>query len=72
MAPQNQSVELGKSFSLECDADGNPLPTLKWQFNGHPVVADARHSLENENTELIISAAQHDDEGVSPQSSHLP
>jgi len=33
-APQSQTIKLGKAFVLECDADGNPLPTIDWEFNG--------------------------------------
>lgn len=50
---------------MECDADGNPLPTIEWDFNGRHVVADGRYTLENENTELMISATQLIDEGQS-------
>lgn len=47
---------------LECDADGDPIPTLSWKFNGKDitetpagtVAVTNRISLHNENTELEI------------------
>ena len=63
MAPQNQTIKVGKSFVLECDADGNPIPTITWQFNGGPIVVDDHLLLENENTELIVNKAQESDTG---------
>ncbi|XP_001354288.3 peroxidasin [Drosophila pseudoobscura] len=66
MAPQNQTIKLGKAFVLECDADGNPLPTIDWQFNGSPLASTPSGDLllENENTELVVSAARQDHAGV--------
>lgn len=61
MAPQNQTIKLGKAFVLECDADGNPLPSITWQFNGNPLTSSANDAdllLENENTELVVSVAK--------------
>ncbi|KAH8316805.1 hypothetical protein KR074_009084 [Drosophila pseudoananassae] len=66
MPPQNQTIKLGKAFVLECDADGNPLPTIDWQFNGQPLLPGARSDLllENENTELVVSTARQEHAGV--------
>ncbi|TMW42476.1 hypothetical protein DOY81_012444, partial [Sarcophaga bullata] len=64
MAPQNQTIKVGKSFVLECDADGNPIPTITWQFNGGPIVVDDHLLLENENTELIVNKARESDTGT--------
>ncbi|KAI8116975.1 Peroxidasin [Lucilia cuprina] len=64
MAPQNQTIKVGKSFVLECDADGNPIPTITWQFNGEAIVANEHLVLENENTELIVNKAQESDTGI--------
>lgn len=63
MAPQNQTIKIGKSFVLECDADGNPIPSITWQFNGAAVVVSQHLTLENENTELIVNNAQESDSG---------
>lgn len=65
MPPQNQTIKLGKAFVLECDADGNPLPTIDWQFNGQPLIPGARSDLllENENTELVVSTARQEHAG---------
>ncbi|XP_065362237.1 peroxidasin [Calliphora vicina] len=64
MAPQNQTIKVGKSFVLECDADGNPIPTITWQFNGEAIAANEHLVLENENTELIVNKAQESDTGI--------
>ncbi|KAH8305592.1 hypothetical protein KR059_002341 [Drosophila kikkawai] len=66
MAPQSQTIKLGKAFVLECDADGNPLPTIDWQFNGEPLANgnSADLLLENENTELVVSAARQEHAGI--------
>ncbi|XP_060651867.1 LOW QUALITY PROTEIN: peroxidasin [Drosophila nasuta] len=64
MAPQNQTIKLGKAFVLECDADGNPLPSITWQFNGQPLEASVDLLLENENTELVVSVAKEHHAGV--------
>ena len=67
IAPKNQTIKVGKSFVLECDADGNPQPKISWQLNGTLLTgseaADGRVKLENENTELSVSAAQESDSG---------
>lgn len=68
MAPQNQTIKLGKAFVLECDADGNPLPSITWQFNGQPLASDGASAdllLENENTELVVSVAKQQHAGKS-------
>ncbi|EDW78831.1 uncharacterized protein Dwil_GK12503 [Drosophila willistoni] len=65
MAPQNQTIKLGKAFVLECDADGNPLPTIEWQFNGQPLLESTKDILlENENTELVVSIAKEHHAGI--------
>ncbi|XP_030372346.1 peroxidasin, partial [Scaptodrosophila lebanonensis] len=64
MAPQNQTIKLGKAFVLECDADGNPLPAISWQFNGQPLVSSQHLMLENENTELVVNEAREQDAGI--------
>ncbi|XP_061393833.1 peroxidasin [Musca vetustissima] len=67
MAPQNQTIKVGKNFVLECDADGNPIPTITWHFNGEPITTSADNDhlvLENENTELIVNKAKESDSGV--------
>ncbi|XP_004526120.1 peroxidasin [Ceratitis capitata] len=64
LAPQNQLVLAGKSFTLECDADGDPIPNIFWLFNGNPLEADERKILDNENTELHINKAIKSDAGI--------
>uniref|UniRef100_A0A1A9WTL6 Ig-like domain-containing protein n=1 Tax=Glossina brevipalpis TaxID=37001 RepID=A0A1A9WTL6_9MUSC len=64
MAPQNQTIKIGKSFVLECDADGNPIPSITWQFNGAAIVVSEHLTLENENTELIVNNAKESDSGL--------
>lgn len=49
-------MTLGTTLYLECDADGDPIPTLSWKFNGKDIIStpSSRISLHNENTELEI------------------
>ncbi|XP_043950846.1 peroxidasin isoform X1 [Drosophila biarmipes] len=64
-APQSQTIKLGKAFVLECDADGNPLPTIDWEFNGVLLTENTPDlQLENENTELVVSSARQEHAGV--------
>lgn len=75
MAPQNQTIKLGKSFVLECDADGNPLPSITWQFNGKPLTSSTTAAdllLENENTELVVSVAKQQHAGKQSQPTAQP
>lgn len=65
LAPENQLVIAGKSITLECDADGEPDPVIKWYFNGKPLTTDERRILDNENTELNINNVIKNDAGKS-------
>lgn len=62
---------VGTTLYLECDADGDPLPTLSWKFNGKTITAEGavvvtnRISLHNENTELEIENVTVADSGES-------
>nr|NP_523891.2 peroxidasin, isoform A [Drosophila melanogaster]NP_995975.1 peroxidasin, isoform E [Drosophila melanogaster]NP_995976.1 peroxidasin, isoform D [Drosophila melanogaster]NP_995977.1 peroxidasin, isoform C [Drosophila melanogaster]Q9VZZ4.1 RecName: Full=Peroxidasin; Flags: Precursor [Drosophila melanogaster]AOQ10577.1 Pxn-RA [synthetic construct]AAF47668.1 peroxidasin, isoform A [Drosophila melanogaster]AAS64946.1 peroxidasin, isoform C [Drosophila melanogaster]AAS64947.1 peroxidasin, isofo len=70
-APQSQTIKLGKAFVLECDADGNPLPTIDWQLNGVPLPGNTPDlQLENENTELVVGAARQEHAGVYRCTAH--
>nr|XP_036214818.1 peroxidasin isoform X2 [Bactrocera oleae] len=64
LAPENQLVIAGKSITLECDADGEPDPVIKWYFNGKPLTTDERRMLDNENTELNINNVIKNDAGI--------
>ncbi|XP_050334425.1 peroxidasin [Bactrocera neohumeralis] len=64
LAPENQLVVAGKSLTLECDADGEPEPVIKWYFNGKPLKTDERKILDNENTELNINNVIKNDTGI--------
>ena len=33
-SPQTQNVTAGKSFTLTCNATGNPVPNIEWTLNG--------------------------------------
>ena len=33
-SPQTQNVTAGQSFSLTCNATGNPVPNIEWKLNG--------------------------------------
>ncbi|XP_054736235.1 peroxidasin [Anastrepha obliqua] len=64
LAPQDQLIIPGTSFTLECDADGDPAPDILWYFNEHPLEQDGRITLDNENTELNINNAKEEDTGI--------
>jgi hypothetical protein len=35
--PVDKRVSVGDSTSLNCQAEGNPKPTVEWYINGNPV-----------------------------------
>ncbi|VDO67652.1 unnamed protein product [Heligmosomoides polygyrus] len=47
----------GHTVKFSCDIDGNPMPTVEWQFNGKPVPAskDIKISLEGKRAVLEIA-----------------
>lgn len=58
-------VPFGKSFTLECEAGGNPTPTSRWLRNGRELALAGRFRSETRDGvfKLHISDAQNGDEG---------
>lgn len=65
---------VGTTLYLECDADGDPIPTLSWKINGKAITGTSaggavavtnRISMHNENTELEIENVTVADSGES-------
>lgn len=40
--PKEKRVEYGRQISLECNATGNPIPTITWLENGNTVSAQVQ------------------------------
>lgn len=61
----NVSVPLGKPFSLECQATGNPIPTCRWLRNGREISIGGRFRVEAKagNFWLHISDIWEQDDG---------
>ncbi|KFP43613.1 Hemicentin-1, partial [Chlamydotis macqueenii] len=58
--PVETVIEAGATAMLNCQAHGEPPPTIKWSRQGHPVVSDERVTVLS-NGSLRIVAAQKDD-----------
>lgn len=44
VTPLDQTVRLGESVYMKCDAVGNPKPSITWTHNGSPVIVNDRIS----------------------------
>ncbi|KFP01647.1 Hemicentin-1, partial [Calypte anna] len=58
--PVETVIEAGASAVLNCQAHGEPPPTIKWSQQGHPVVGNERMTVLS-NGSLRIVAAQRED-----------
>ncbi|NWU93884.1 HMCN1 protein, partial [Upupa epops] len=58
--PVETVVEAGATAMLNCQANGEPSPTIRWSRQGHPVVSDERVAVLS-NGSLRIVAAQKED-----------
>ncbi|NXK50598.1 HMCN1 protein, partial [Chauna torquata] len=58
--PVETVIEAGATAMLNCQAKGEPPPTIKWSRQGHPVVSDDRVTVLS-NGSLRIVAAQKED-----------
>ena len=70
--PQDTNSSLGEDLILSCVADGFPVPSIVWVYNGAEIDADssARITITAEqsvpgqrNSTLIITSAQFSDSG---------
>uniref|UniRef100_A0A663M826 Hemicentin 1 n=1 Tax=Athene cunicularia TaxID=194338 RepID=A0A663M826_ATHCN len=58
--PVETVTEAGATAMLNCQANGEPPPTIRWSRQGHPVVSDERVTVLS-NGSLRIVAAQKED-----------
>ncbi|NXX95340.1 HMCN1 protein, partial [Centropus bengalensis] len=58
--PVETVAEAGATVILDCQAHGEPPPTIKWSRQGHPVVSDERVTVLS-NGSLRIVATQKED-----------
>ncbi|NXY90735.1 HMCN1 protein, partial [Alcedo cyanopectus] len=58
--PVETVIEAGTTAVLNCQANGEPPPTIRWSRQGHPVVSDERVTILS-NGSLRIIAAQKED-----------
>ncbi|KAM9324527.1 hemicentin-1 [Gastrophryne carolinensis] len=61
--PQSKKVIVGKSFILECDARGHPLPLITWLKEGVPIQINENILLLHNGKKLKIEAAVEFDQG---------
>ncbi|XP_055533794.1 peroxidasin isoform X2 [Wyeomyia smithii] len=64
LAPENVTTKTGSRVTLECEADGNPLPHIWWKRNGQPLVETNRIYLNDDDTELTIEHIKESDSGT--------
>lgn len=64
LAPEDQILKIGSYVVMECEATGQPTPTIMWKVNGQPVDSSSRMFFGNQNTELHIEQIKESDEGT--------
>ncbi|XP_053674743.1 peroxidasin [Anopheles nili] len=64
LGPENQNVKIGSTLTLECEADGNPLPHIWWKKDGLPVNETSQVYFSDDAIELTIDHAQESDSGT--------
>ncbi|XP_053689507.1 peroxidasin [Sabethes cyaneus] len=64
LAPENVTTKTGSRVTLECEADGNPLPHIWWKRNGQPLVETNRIYLSDDDIELTIEHIKESDSGT--------
>lgn len=63
LGPENQNVKVGSTLTLECEADGNPLPHIWWKKDGLPVNETSQVYFTDDAIELTIDHAEESDSG---------
>nr|XP_014344645.1 PREDICTED: hemicentin-1 [Latimeria chalumnae] len=58
--PVGTVIDAGTTVVLNCQADGEPLPTIEWSRQGRPLLGDDRVTVLSNNS-LRITAAQKED-----------
>lgn len=63
VAPINQTLDSGVHVTLECRAEGNPKPIIRWQRDGEPLGLTNRISMSDDNTVVTIEHVKESDAG---------
>lgn len=63
VAPESVTTKTGSRVTLECEADGNPLPHIWWKRNGQPLSETNRIYLSDDDIELTIEHVKESDAG---------
>ncbi|NXW60808.1 HMCN1 protein, partial [Eurystomus gularis] len=58
--PVETVIEAGATAMLNCQANGEPPPTIKWSRQGHPVVSDERVIVLSNSSLRIVAARKED------------
>ncbi|XP_058066005.1 peroxidasin [Anopheles bellator] len=64
LGPENQNVNIGSTLTLECEADGNPLPHIWWKKDGLAVNESGQIYFSDDAIELTIDHVQESDAGT--------
>lgn len=73
--PKNVTVEVGETAKLECAADGEPPPEIKWhKFGGNnfPAASERRMHVMPSDDEFFIVNAKPIDSGIYSCTAHNP
>ncbi|VDN12239.1 unnamed protein product [Dibothriocephalus latus] len=62
-SPQNQTARLGEIVTMECQAEGHPIPTIRWFHDNSSVRLGGSHSLIR-NGSLRIVGVTEKEEGI--------
>uniref|UniRef100_A0A8C4N8Y5 Immunoglobulin superfamily, DCC subclass, member 4 n=2 Tax=Eptatretus burgeri TaxID=7764 RepID=A0A8C4N8Y5_EPTBU len=62
-APENLSKARAGTARFICIADGEPMPTIRWLKDGHPVHSNGRVKIQD-NDHLVINQLSMDDVGM--------
>ncbi|XP_021697884.1 peroxidasin isoform X1 [Aedes aegypti] len=63
LAPESITTKTGTRVTLECEADGNPLPHIWWKRDGQPLSETNRIYLSDDDIELTIEHVKESDAG---------
>ncbi|KAL3073258.1 hypothetical protein niasHS_000010 [Heterodera schachtii] len=53
-APRDRRFREGSAVQLNCEAIGQPKPSISWFFNGRPIEPSRKFEFKKEHTELVI------------------
>ena len=56
------TTKQGVDITLQCQAEGNPQPTITWQRDGQPLDSNGHYTVRDDGA-LVISSPQHTDSG---------